>query len=269
MGDNKNIVKYHNDLNELTFQRFNQVDFDFFMVLCSKLRDSGDSEISITFNDFKRLSGYSPKTSGDRFVNELQAMNHKQLMSQGKIRRGKRIEQFVLFTKFVIDSEEKTITAKVNEEYRYFLNEVTKNFTRFELQEFISLESKYAKTLYRLLKQFRVTGLYRVDYQEFKRLMSIPESYSNRDINFKIIKPAIAMLEKYFDELSFKVLYEAKRGRPVKGYEFRFTPEKIPQISKEEVKQEEKKEQTQNRFHNFEQRDYDFDELEKKLREKK
>ena len=266
MGDNKNIVKYHNDLNELTFQRFNQVDFDFFMVLCSKLRDSGDSEISITFNDFKRLSGYSPKTSGDRFVNELQAMNHKQLLSTGKIRRGRKIEQFVLFTKFVIDSEEKTITAKVNEEYRYFLNEVTKNFTRFELQEFISLESKYAKTLYRLLKQFRVTGLYRVDYQEFKRLMSIPESYSNRDINFKIIKPAIAMLEKYFDELSVKVLYEAKRGRPVKGYEFRFTPEQVHHQIQE---QEEKQEKSQNRFHNFEQRKYDFNELEKKLRTKK
>ena len=60
--DKKNIVRYHNDMNEITFQRFGQVDFDFFMVLCSKLRDSGDSEVVIPFSRFKELSGYSPKT---------------------------------------------------------------------------------------------------------------------------------------------------------------------------------------------------------------
>ena len=47
----KNIVKYHNDLNEITFQKFNQVDFDFFMVLCSKLRDSQNNEVTISKDD--------------------------------------------------------------------------------------------------------------------------------------------------------------------------------------------------------------------------
>ena len=266
MIDHKNIVKYHNDMNEITFQRFNQVDFDFFMALCSKLRDSKDSEVVISFKDFKKLSGYSPKTSGERFVNELQAMNHKQLMSQGKIRRGKKTEQFVLFTKFVIDEEEKNITAKVNEDYRYILNEVTKNFTRFELEEFVNLDGKYTKTLYRLLKQFRTTGLYRVSLEEFKRVMSVPESYTNMKIGQKILNPSVNALKPYFKDLDCKVLYEAKRGRPVKGYEFRFTPEQIPRQLQEK---EEKKEKSQNRFHNFRQRDYNFDEIEKKLRMKR
>lgn len=259
----KNIVKYHNDLNEITFQKFNQVDFDFFMVLCSKLRDSQNNEVTISFDDFKQLAGYSPKTSEQRFVNEVDSMNLKQLLSTGRIVEGDKIKRFTLFTDFEIDQSRRTITAKVNVSYRYILNEVTKNFTRFELQEFISLDSKYAKNLYRLLKQFRTTGLYKVDYQDFKRLMSIPKSYSNRDINAKIIKPCIATLGKSFDKLHCKVLYEPKRGRPVRGYEFTFVPESVPRIRSTETENLKEK---SNSFHNFDQRDYDFSELEKKLR---
>lgn len=269
MGENKKIVKYHNDLNEITFQKFGQVDFDFFMVLCSTLRDSGDNKAVIPFDKFKELSGYSRKTSDERFMNELESMNYKQLISTGKIRDGNKRKQFVLFTEFEIDPDEKTVTAKVNEDYKYILNELTKNFTRFELQEFIELESKYSKTLYRLLKQFRNTGLYRVSLEEIRRLLSVPKSYTNMRIYDKILKPSVAALRKCFDELSCKVLYEAKRGRPVRGYEFTFTPEKVPEKipdRSQEPKEEPKK--PQNSFHNFEQRTYNFDELEREwLRE--
>ena len=261
MSDHKNIVKYHNDMNEITFQKFGQVDFDFFMVLCSQLRDSGSSEVVISFSDFKKLSGYSSKTSGDRFISELQSMNYKQLLSTGKIRRGRKIEQFVLFTKFIIDPDEKTITAKVNEDYRYILNEVTKNFTRFELEEFVGLDGKYTKTLYRLLKQFRTTGLYRVTLEEFRRVMSVPASYSNMKIGQKILNPSVNALKPYFEGLNCKVLYEAKRGRPVKGYEFTFIPETVPKQIQQKEEQTEQSPGSPNKFHNFDQRDYDFDEL--------
>lgn len=262
----ENVVKYHNDLNEITFQKFGQVDFDFFMVLCSALRNSGDNEVMIPFSRFKELSGYSPKTSDERFINDVISMNHKQLLSTGMVKKGNKIEQFVLFTKFRIDPDEKTITARVNEEYKYILNEVTKNFTRFELQEFIGLESKYSKTLYRLLKQYRTTGVYRVSLDEFKRIFGVSKGYSNRLILDKIINPSVEKVKKYFDKLACKVLYEAKRGRPVKGYEFTFKPEKVPkQIQREpEKKQPEKEpEKPVNKFHNFEQRTYDYDELER------
>lgn len=264
-NEGKNIVKYHNDMNEITFQKFGQVDFDFFMVLCSKLRDSGESSIVIPFSRFKELAGYSLKTSEERFISDLQSMNYKQLMSTGMIREGRKIKQFVLFTDFEIDPDNKTVTASVNEKYRYFLNDLTKSFTRFELQEFVSLDSKYSKTLYRLLKQYRTTGVYITTLEEFKRLMGVPKSYTNMKIGQKIINPSVKALQPYFKELSCKVLYEAKRGRPVKGYEFTFTPEKVQkQISKEPEKKKPKK--SANKFHNFEQREYDYDDLERKLR---
>lgn len=265
MGENKPIVKYHNDLNTLTFQRFGQVDFDFFMVLCSKMNSSDDDIVSIPFWEFKELSGYSQKTTEERFVNDLRSMNYKQLLSTGEVRAGNKIRQFVLFVEFEIDPDEKVITARVNEKYRYILKEITRNFTRFELQEFVSLDSKYSKTLYRLLKQYRTTGVYITTLEEFKRLMSVPKSYTNMRIYDKIIKPAIKTLQSYFKNLTCQVEYErGKRGRPVKGYKFVFTPEKIPKQIPDKADQNKGK-TGKNAFHNFDQRDYNYDELEQKL----
>lgn len=266
LEEHKNIVKYHNDLNELTFYKFGQVDFDFFMVLCSKFRDVDSEKISISFDEFRRLAGYSNKTSMERFINELRLMNYKQLISSGTIKRGNKIHQFVLFTEFEIDPDEKLISARVNKDYRYILSEVTKNFTRFELEEFVGLTSKYAKILYRLLKQFRMTGKYMVGVEDFKRIMMVPKSYTNMKIGQKILKPSVTMLAPYFKNLEYKVIrYENKPGRPVRGYEFSFVPEDVPkQIQKKPAQEKSKK--SANRFHNFDQRTYDYDDLERKLR---
>ena len=279
MDDAKAIVKYHNDLNEITFQRFGQIDFDFFMALCSKLKDSGGNEIVISFKEFKKLTKYDPTKSEKRFVRELQSMNHKQLLSTGTVRNGSRIEQFVLLTRFIVDLDEKTITARVNEDYKYILNELTKNFTRFELEEFIGLDSKHAKTLYRLLKQFRTTGKYIVTLEEFKRLFGVTKGYSNRLILDKIINPAVKTVSPYFKNLHCTTQYERKPGRPVKGYEFTFVPETVPRISTApetdaridagwQKHKEYRKNHPVNNFHNFEQRDYDYDDLERRLLER-
>lgn len=264
MDESKEIVKYHNDLNEITFQRFSQVDFDFFMVLCSKLKDSGENEVVISFDEFKRLSKYNPTTSEKRFIRELKSMNHKQLLSTGMIKNGSKIEQFVLFTRFVIDPDEKTITAKVNGDYRYILNEVTRSFTLFELQEFISLESKYSKTLYRHLKQFRTTGVYWVSVEDFRRIFGVSKGYSNKLMMQKIITPAVKALREYFHNLECRTIYEKKPGRPVKAYEFTFDPEQARQLP--DFQKGEGPRKPANKFHNFEQRqDIDYDDLERRL----
>ncbi len=55
------------------------------------------------------------------------------------------------------------------------------DFTRFELAEFVELEGKYTKTLYRLLKQYRQKGLMMMDWQKFKEIMDIPKAFLTKD----------------------------------------------------------------------------------------
>lgn len=261
--DKKNIVKYHNDLNSITFHNFGHIDFDLFMVLCSKTRDMQGETVSIPFDELRRLSGFNPHWSEEQFVKSLTSMNRKQLLSYGMVENSRFIDMFILFPRLIIDRENRVLLAYVNKDYRYILNDLTKNFTRFELQEFVSLDSKYAKTLYRLLKQFRTTGVYVTTIEEFKRVMAVPEKYQNKKVMQKVVEPSVKALKPYFDNLICEVLYKPERGRPVKGYKFTFTPEKAQKQIQE--KPEERKSQGLNSFHNFEQRDYDYDDLEKKL----
>lgn len=261
--DKNNIVKYHNDLNSITFYNFGSIDFDLFMSLCSKVVETGETMVTIPFSELRKISGFNTHLSERDFIKSLDSMNLKQLLSHGRIEDDRNIDRFVLFPKLRIDKEKRALIAKVDEDYRYILFELRKNFTRFELQEFVSLDSKYAKTLYRLLKQFRTTGVYITTIEEFKRLVSAPESYSNKYLMDKIINPSLKALKPYFNGLSCQVLYEAKRGRPVKGYKFTFAPDKKPEKLPE--KPEEHNNKGANAFHNFEQRDYDYDDLEKRL----
>lgn len=153
---------------------------------------------------------------------------------------------FVLFPMFDINLENQTLTVRVNEEFKFILNNLVKNFTRFELKDFIGLQSKYSKTLFRLLKQFKTTGNYEVTLNDFIAKMDIPKSYRIKDITDKIINPTLKELQNYFQDLQCTIQYAHKRGKPVSGYIFTFQPEQIqkPELPAAETKASEPKEDT-------------------------
>ena len=88
------------------------------------------------------------------------------------------------------------IEFEINEKFSYLVIDLIKNFTLFDLKEFISISGKYTKTLYRLLKQFRTQGWFEIDWQEFCYVMDIPKSYKMSDINKQILNPAIVELTR-------------------------------------------------------------------------
>ena len=57
----------------------------------------------------------------------------------------------------------------------FLLNQLTSNFTRFELKEFVTLKSSYSKEFYRRMKQFKNTGFWKCSIEEFRYLLDIPE----------------------------------------------------------------------------------------------
>ncbi|MCW1332557.1 replication initiation protein [Campylobacter jejuni] len=149
-----------------------------------------------------------------------------------------------LFTEFAIyvyasSKDLESIEIQVNPQFEYILNQLSTNFTAFELSEFIALSGKYTKTLYRLLKQFRTTGKAYFEWEKFCRVMDIPQDYRQSAIDKWILKPAIKELSKernLFDQVQvpFKNLaYEKEkakgrgRGGKVSGITFTFKPENI------------------------------------------
>ncbi|WP_370464342.1 replication initiation protein [Leptotrichia sp. oral taxon 223] len=97
-----------------------------------------------------------------------------------------------------MDTGLQTLEVSVNDEFLFLLNELTSNFTRFELDEFVNFKSTYTKEFYRRIKQFRHTGVWKISIDEFNRLLGISESYKISDIDKRIFQPILSELgEKY------------------------------------------------------------------------
>lgn len=236
------IVKYQNYMNNLKFTGFTAVDFNFLMVLCSRMRDKGTNTLEFSFMELKHITGYAP-TSLKRFISDILRMNDKLMSMKCILEKDGEIFQFVLFPTFSINANKEILTVAVNEKFKFILNDLTRNFTRFELEQFIKIESKYAKNLYRLLKQYRCTGKFEVSLFDFRERMDCPNSYTNKHVMDKLIKPSLKELKEkqYFQDLQCTVKYEHKRGKPVSGYIFTFKPEQIPKPEPRELPVEEAK----------------------------
>jgi plasmid replication initiation protein len=247
------IVKYHNDFNKIQLPSFTEQEQNLLCGIISKIRENPiNQSIKLTPQELIKFSteNLTNKALGDM----LFMLRNKFFKADFMILIEDKERDFIgkeiinLFESFKLwydkkDTEFKhllEIELKVNPRFEYIVNEITRNFTGFKLEEFIALSGKYTKTLYRLLKQYRTTGKAYFEWEEFKRIMDIPEDYEIHNIDKWILKPALKELTKernLFDQIRvpFKNLaYEKEkqkgtrgRGGKVIGITFTFKPENI------------------------------------------
>ena len=233
------IVKYRNELNKVALRNFKSKELDLFIAIISRLRDK-EEEVIFSFDYLKSLIQYGTSNSSETFYKELKSMYNKLIKCVYGWETEAEIVRFVLFTEYTIDKKNKTIKVGINKKYSWVLNAITDGlFTRFELEEFVKLKSSYTKEFYRRMKQFKNTGFWNVNLDEFKRLMDIPVNYRICDIDAKVLKPIQKELrEKY--GLKIQKTYDTKgRGRPVvSGLIFTFSKEESQ--SRKKIKEEKK-----------------------------
>ncbi|WP_366533282.1 replication initiation protein (plasmid) [Carnobacterium maltaromaticum] len=217
------VVRYQNELNSIGFRKFNAVEMDLFFSICAKLKKQNTDTIRLSFEQLRELSNYKP-TATKRFVTDLESVYNKMLQLTYTTRNGLDVDKFVLFNGFSIRASEDVpyVEISINPKLESILNEIDSNFTRFELEEFTQLKSSYSKTLYRLLKQYRSTGIYIITIEEFRRLLDIPASYRITNIDQKVLTPVKKELSKYFDNLQI-VKTKAKKGNKIAQLVFTFT----------------------------------------------
>ena len=50
------LLKYHNDLNQITLKGLNARESNVFFAICAIMKDHGLNELTLSFNDLKRIS---------------------------------------------------------------------------------------------------------------------------------------------------------------------------------------------------------------------
>ena len=215
------MLKYHNDRNLIAFKDFSQRELNIFFSLCLLMKEKGTGEITLSYDEIKNVIPDRFESKA-KFEEILESVYDKLLQLRLESRDKNKIEKFILFTSYKIHVNEKTVTINTNSDYSYILNNLSKNFTLFELQEFNELSSTYSKHMFRLLKQYRSTGFFRINVDEFKRLLDIPKSYTMKKIGVKVLGPIEKELVSYFND--FKI-NKIKSGRSITELEFTFKPQ--------------------------------------------
>lgn len=218
------IVKYHNDLNEVVMRKWTPEEMDFFFSVVAEVREKGCRLVTFCSDDLKELSRFADRHK-QRWLDTMESVAKKALDLKYIERSQNKLSVMNLFSYFDIDGETRNVEVEVSSKFEYVVNKLEAHFTQYELAEFTSIRSTYAKTAYRLLKQWRTVGRRKFEIDDFKTLMAMPKSYKSSEIDRAVIKPILKELSPYFVGLKCKKHKSKKRGNPVLAYEFTWQAE--------------------------------------------
>lgn len=246
----KEIVKYSNELNKVNFSSLKETQLNVLFTILAKIRHENTKDgITIPTKELFELAdinnggGYRANLLSSLGV--LQDFKIKYTYERNSDKNA--TAQEVIFPRLQIydDKNGEVLNVKVSEAFRERYLKAMPQFTRFELEEFVNLSGTYAKTIYRFLKQYRQTGVWRVKYKDFIELLGIPESYRATNIDQQILKPVIKQLSterNLFDlrRIPFKGLMvrKIKSGKFIEALEFCFIPQPVSELEKDEKENE-------------------------------
>lgn len=246
MKDNKKklseIVVYRNDFNTVNLGDFTKNELNFLMAVLVKMYGKESNTVIFTFEELRKLSNWRRKDKKE-FINGLDSTNDKLMLKKIKMINESKKKKFILFPMFEIDEKEETLTVEISSHFINLLNNLKKDFTEFELENFTHLKSKYSQLIYKQLMQFKSTGNRIFKLKDFVEVISIPDSYcekkiddeGNEDIEIKIsllktriLDPTKKELEKILKDFNYNFKSLGKKvGKGRKKFthiEFSFKP---------------------------------------------
>lgn len=221
------IVKFSNQFNNVALKKFDAVHLDVLMAIASRVREKGTATVEFSFEELRGLMRLRKNLTNRQLADKIVQTNARLLALNYMFEDSGKIIQFALFTVFETDPANQTLEVSVNERFAFLLNDLTSQFTRFELAEFADLKSKYAKEFYRRAKQYRSSGIWKISRDEFCRLLNVTDSAkSTANLNRVVLKPII---EECGPLLGLKIERQYVKRR-LSGFVFTFARETPPVI---------------------------------------
>ncbi|MGL5051342.1 MAG: replication initiation protein [Fusobacteriaceae bacterium] len=224
-------VKYCNVMNNVSFSGFKEKELDLFFSICFKLKEYGTNELKVSFDELKELSDYQHKGL-QRFYKDLDEIYKKLIELNFKYEDEERIVRFVLFNRYEIEKINKIVLIKINEDFKYILNDLTKMYTKFDLLDFVNLRSIYSKNTFKLLKQWESVKKINFEVSKFRELLGVPDSYNTDNFNKRVLKPVEDELKNCFKNLKIEKI---RTGRIITNLIFSWEHQKREFQLKEDI----------------------------------
>lgn len=222
--EEKYELKHHNDFHNIQFQHFNVKERNIILALCYKSMDLGTQLLNFNVHEIEELANYRPRAKGDNIYKML-GETYSSIKS-ATIRIDKKdggIKEFVLFTTFETFPEEGRVEIRINEEYKYLINQVGSLYTRQALSEYSNLQSSYSQMTYSLLKRWESIKELKISIQDFRVELGVPESYRISEMDRRVFSLIKKELPQYFKNLNIEKM---KTGREVTHLKFTWESDK-------------------------------------------
>ncbi|MFP5992441.1 replication initiation protein [Helicobacter pylori] len=246
---------YHNNANKVNLGKLSEREANLLFAIFQKLKDQGNTLIRFEPQDLKRMIMVKSNLTNRQLLQILKNLldnigGANFWIIREHVENGEIYEDhtsYMLFKQFDIRIHKPTQTIEyleiqLNDSYQYLLNNLGMGgqYTSFKLLEFQRVRGKYAKTLYRLLKQYKSTGILSVEWSQFRELLDIPKDYKMENIDQKVLTPSLRELHKIypFEHLSYKKERRSHDKRKVTHIDFYF--EQLPQGETKKQKQDDK-----------------------------
>ncbi|WP_231175204.1 replication initiation protein [Helicobacter pylori] len=252
---NNAYITYHNNANKVNLGKLSEREANLLFAIFQKLKDQGNTLIRFEPQDLKQMIMVKSNLTNRQLLQILKNLldnigGANFWIIREHVENGEIYEDhtsYMLFKQFEIRIHKPTQTieyldVQLNDNYQYLLNNLGMGgqYTSFKLLEFQRVRGKYAKTLYRLLKQYKSTGILSVEWTQFRELLDIPKDYKMENIDQKVLTPSLKELRKIypFEHLSYKKERRSHDKRKVTHIDFYF--EQLPQGETKQQKQTDK-----------------------------
>ncbi|MGL2358482.1 replication initiation protein [Helicobacter pylori] len=242
-------ITYHNNTNKVNLGKLSEREANLLFAIFQRLKDQGNTLIRFEPQDLKRMLNIdiSNERLSEVVIKLWDSIKTADFWKISETETSIIQENYMLFSRCKIELNKpskdlKYLEIQLNDNYHYLLNNLGMGqYTSFNLLEFQRVRGKYAKTLYRLLKQYKSTGILSVEWGQFRELLDIPKDYKMENIDQKVLTPSLKELRKIypFEHLSYKKERRNSHDRrKVTHIDFYF--EQLPQGETKKQKQKDK-----------------------------
>lgn len=226
-------TKYANVINDIAFD-FSEQELNMLLAIITNMRDRGAQYTLFSFSEMKRAMGLGKTHMSNReFMQKLSKTLIKFCKATDCIQTEKTSTSILLFSCLFFDIPDRKMCIAVNPDFTNILNNPAE-YTKFQLNEFIRINGKYAKRLYLHLCQFRTSGVYKVQLDKFRRLFCI--SCEDSKIKQKVINPCLNELRRLeeFKNLQYKTHYSHQNKIELYVFFWKASSTKDEETGKEE-----------------------------------
>ena len=221
----KHVVKYDNEFNLTDLNQLKIIEQDIFFTVCSTFTAKKERAVSISLDTLmKRAKLDEGHYSQARFLDFVRSTSDKLAKIVFRVSDDEGYRIMPLFSEFFIPKGKNCLQVTLNDVFmRYFFKIPERiSFSRFELEAFLGLNSKYAKVLFRHFLQ-NFTGVWIVDWYDFRLLAGFPRSYRSVEI-FRLLDKVLPQLERtgYFSKMKYTVQKARRRGSPIESIRFTY-----------------------------------------------